>query len=222
MNFYANHIAPSLINAAMKQKAIQTLRPSCVNHAKGIVLEIGFGSGLNLSYYSSEVTKLYALEPSAEFYAKSNANRKNSKLNIVHIQSSAEKIPLPDNSVDSVVSTFVLCSIPNVKSALTEIYRVLKPGGVFIFLEHGLSPNTAYAFLQNLGTPFSKLCAGGCHLNRDITKLVFSVNFKKKKLEKFALPYRPLAYIYKGIAIKPNIKSLKKSPPIKNKTKRSK
>ncbi len=176
-------------------------RPGVVAEAFGEVLEIGFGSGLNIPYYKN-VTKLYAVDPSEELYGLSLALVKGAPFPVEYIAASAEEIPLPKETVDAVVSTWSLCSIPHPEVALKEIYRLLKPKGKFLFIEHGKSPREGLATWQNRLTPLSKACLGGCHLNREIDTLIQQAGFKIIKVEKFPLPSKPLAFMYKGVAVK--------------------
>ncbi len=120
---------------------------------------------------------------------------------VEHIEDSAEHIPLPDNSLDFVVSTWSLCSIPHPEIALKEVFRVLKSGGKFSFVEHGKSPKTFISKIQNLLTPVSRHVAGGCHMNRDIERLILDVGFEMQKIEKFSRKSKPLVFMYKGITV---------------------
>ncbi len=199
MNLYNKYILPKILDFSMKKKEMEVLRKSAVSKARGEVLEIGFGSGLNISYYK-EVNKLYALEPSQEIFDIGKKNIANAKFIVEYLKNSAENIPLANNSIDSVVSTWSLCSIPNPENALKEIHRVLKPEGKFYFLEHGKSNKSFKYKLQNIVNPFSKCCMGGCNLNRDIEKLVTDSGFEIENIEKFELKSKPLAFVYRGFA----------------------
>lgn len=199
MNFYNKYILPKLLDFIMSSKDMDKYRSEVVREAKGVVLEIGFGSGLNIQYYA-DIVKLYALEPYQEFYSLSGGRIKESEFPIEHINTSAEKIPLDDNSVDSVVSTWNLCSIPHAEIALSEIKRVLKPNGIFTFIEHGHSPKTFISKMQNLLTPIWKNVAVGCHLNKQIDVLINGAGFKIHRLEKFQQKRWSLIFTYKGLA----------------------
>ncbi len=201
MNFYNKHILPKLLNSAMKREEMEKHRPDVVAHASGTVLEIGFGSGLNLPYYK-DITKLYALEPLKELYDIAYEKISHISFPLEYLQASAEKIPFVDSSIDSVISTWTLCSIPHPEMALKEILRVLKPQGKFVFIEHGKSPRSFIARLQNIFTPVSRCIAGGCYMNREIEKLVIDAGFKIQNLETFQLKLKPLAFMYKGIGFK--------------------
>ena len=185
MNWYNKYILPKYLDLVMKNKDLKQHRQDVVSKLSGRGLEIGFGSGLNLPYYKN-ISHLYALEPATELYDLGSEAIRNADFTIEHLKNSAEYIFLPDNSLDFVVSTWTLCSIPQANSALMEIYRVLKPGGTFSFIEHGKSPKNLVSHIQNILTPASKVVAGGCHLNRDIEQLIIDANFQIQKLEKFS------------------------------------
>jgi len=184
----------------MRNKDLKQHRMDVVSELSGIGLEIGFGSGLNLLYYKN-LTKLYALDPSEELYEIARKNIAKVSFPVEHIQNSAEHIPLPDNSLDFVVSTWTLCSIPQPEGALKEVFRILKNDGKFSFIEHGKSPKSLIYKIQNFLTPVSKRIAGGCHMNRDIENLILDAGFEIQNLEKFSKRSKPLGYMYKGIAI---------------------
>ncbi len=183
----------------MKNSELARLRNGLVSKANGVVLEIGFGSGLNLPYYKN-TSILYALEPSQEVFniAKENINR--AKFAIEHLKSSAEQIPLQDKSIDSAISTWSLCSVTDPERALREVRRILKPEGKFYFLEHGKSSKTFKTKLQDIMNPFSKCLLGGCNLNRNIEKLIIGNGFEIENIEKFDLKSKPLACMYRGTA----------------------
>ena len=199
MHFYNTHILPHMLNMAMNSKATNKHRPEVVSNASGVVLEIGFGSGLNLPYYKN-VAKLYALEPSETLYHLAEKRIKSAQFPVEYLKNSAEKIPLEDNSVDSVVSTWTLCSIPHPEQAIKEIQRVLKPSGTLSFIEHGKSPKLLIAKLQKYITPLSKKIAGGCHMDRDIMQLMGD-DFTLKHKEQFQERFTPLLFMYKGVAV---------------------
>lgn len=199
MSFYSKYILPKILNKVMQGK--DKFRAEVVENTSGVVLEIGFGSGFNLSYYKN-ISKLYALEPSQELYDLGKERISKVSFSIIYLKESAEKISLPDNSIDSVVSTWTLCSIPNPQEALKEIRRVLKPGGSFYFIDHGRSPKKGTAFVQKVFTPFSNLCMGGCHLDRDIEKILLESGLKIQNMDKFYIEGMPLAFMYKGDVIK--------------------
>ncbi|MEX2029305.1 MAG: class I SAM-dependent methyltransferase [Candidatus Paceibacterota bacterium] len=184
----------------MQRESFMEERPEVAKHASGVVLEIGFGSGLNLPFYKN-VTKFYALDPSVSLHELAKQNIEKVSFLVEHIQASAEKIPLPDSSVDAVVSTWTMCSIPDIDAALGEVRRVLKPEGKFAFIEHGKSPKIFWQTLQNIITPISKLFTGGCNLNREMDKLIAQNGLQIVDLMKFPEKGRPLNFVYKGVAV---------------------
>lgn len=200
MNFYDTYILPKYLNFVMSRKDTTMQRPDVVSNATGVTLEIGFGSGLNLPYYKN-TTKLYALDPSEELYDLAREQIKKVSFPVEHLPVSAENISLANNSVDSIVSTWSLCSIPQPKVALKEMLRVLKPGGKFTFIEHGKSPRNFTAKLQKFLTPISKRFAGGCHMDREIDTLIKEAGFEFQELEKFEEKSKLLGFTYKGVAI---------------------
>lgn len=198
MNPYKKYILPKLLDRAMSAAEIEKIRPEVIKGASGIVLEIGFGSGLNLPFYQN-VSKLYALEPSKELLEVAKARTSSISFPIEFLTTGAEHIPLPDKSMDTVVSTWTLCSVEDPEKVLKEISRVLRPGGSFVFIDHGSSPNKFIRFIQNISTPFSKHLTGNCHLNRNIEKLITNAGFDIQNLKKFHEKWKPLMYNYKGI-----------------------
>lgn len=205
-NIYEKNILPKIINYTCNTNPVGHQRKKIIPNAFGVVLEIGSGSGLNFKYYNSEiVSKIIAIDPSIEltFLAEDEAKKHN--LDIEFINKSAEKIPLPDNSIDSVVSTYTLCSIPLPYSTIHEIFRVLKSGGIFLFSEHGRSPDRFTSFLQDRIEFFYPLISGGCHCNRDILNIIKDANFRFQSFESSYLPgtQKFLGFNYWGSAIKP-------------------
>lgn len=196
MNFYNKHILPKLLNFTMRRRRFDSLRAEVVGESYGKVLEIGFGSGANIPYYKN-VQELYALDPSEELF---NLVTDTPHFVLTYVKANAEDIPFPDHTFDTVVSTWTICSVTNPERALSEIQRVLKTNGKFIFIEHGKSPHGIFYFLQKLFTPFSKKCAGNCHLDRDIPTLIKGSGFKEVHIEPITKGNLPLAHLYKGYA----------------------
>ncbi len=184
----------------MRNEELKQHRIDVVSELSGTGLEIGFGSGLNLPYYKN-VNKLYALDPSEGLLEIARNNISVVSFPVEHLQDSAEHIPLPDNSLDFVISTWTLCSIPHPETALKEVFRILRPGGKFSFVEHGKSSKTFISKVQNFLTPLSKRLAGGCHMNRDIEILILDSGFEMLKLLKFSQGSKPLGFMYKGTAV---------------------
>ena len=187
--FYESRVLPKLLTVLCNTKPNHYQRKKVVPLAIGDVVEIGVGPGLNLQYYNLDtVNKVIGIDPSDELnkIAKKNANKVN--LDIEFNLSSAESIDLPTSSVDSVVCTFSLCSIPNPKKALKEIHRILKPGGKYYFCEHGLSPDLSTRVFQNVTNVFYPKLSGGCHANRDIPKLISESGLKILEKDTMYLP----------------------------------
>lgn len=184
---------------------VMKLRSQIVPLAKGRVLEVGMGSGINLEFYNPEtVEMIYGLEPSEGMRRKALPNLKRSPIHIEWLGLPGEKIPLDDNSVDTILLTFTLCTIPDWNAALLQMKRVLKPGGELLFLEHGEAPHENTRKWQHRITPGWKKLSGGCHLNRHIADLIRHAGFELKELENLYIPNAPkiAGYIYKGIARK--------------------
>lgn len=203
--FYESRVLPKLLTVLCNTKPNHYQRKKVVPLAIGDVVEIGVGPGLNLQYYNLDtVNKVIGIDPSDELnkIAKKNANKVN--LDIEFNLSSAESIDLPTSSVDSVVCTFSLCSIPNPQKALKEIYRILKPGGKYYFCEHGLSPDLSTRVFQNVTNVFYPKLSGGCHANRDIPKLISESGLKILEKDTMYLPgsVKFLGYNYWGVAIR--------------------
>lgn len=175
--FYQQRIFPHLLNKVMQTPSMMDARAELLRKVKGQVLEIGFGTGLNLPFY--QVEQLIALEPNTDLYQLAQKNVLNAPFNVQHIQASAEKLPFADHSIDQIVSTWTLCSIANLQQALAEIYRVLKPEGTFHLVEHvQYHDHPTLKKLQNILTPMQKVIADGCHLNRNIELDLSNANFK--------------------------------------------
>lgn len=206
MSFYEERILPHIIDRACSMGQVMKLRSQLVPLARGRVLEVGMGSGINLEFYNPEaVEMIYGLEPSEGMRRKALPNLKRSSIYVEWLGLPGEQIPLDDNSVDTVLLTFTLCTIPDWNTALLQMKRVLKPGGKLLFLEHGESPHENTRKWQHRVTPGWKKFAGGCHLNRHIADLICHAGFEMEKLENFYIPKAPkiAGYIYKGIARKP-------------------
>lgn len=203
MGFYTNRILPKILNGAMSDKSMESLRPQALAKAQGEALEIGFGGGLNLPFYPSAVTHLTAVDvnPGMEKLARKvlEASRLKVDLRVIN----GESLPFADRSFDTVVSTWTLCSIDKIDQALDEVRRVLRPDGRFIFIEHGLSPDTGVQKWQNRLNPVQKKLAGNCHLNRPIRTLIENQGFKISELNEFYLDKTPkyVGYFYQGSAL---------------------
>ncbi|HYL98261.1 MAG TPA: class I SAM-dependent methyltransferase [Blastocatellia bacterium] len=202
VGFYDRYVLPRLIDLAMRNKDIARLRAAWIPQARGDVLEVGIGSGLNLRFYSSDVKRVYGVEPSRELQRMARKRAVGQPVNVKFLSQSAEEpLPFPDESMDTVVMTWTLCSIPNPPEALAQMRRVLKPGGKLIFIEHGRAPDRGVAVWQDRLTPTWKRIGGGCHLNRKVDELITQAGFQITELKTFYLPgLHPMTYTYQGLA----------------------
>ena len=203
--FYDKYILPKFLNCACGSKPINYQRDKIVPLAKGVVLDIGIGSGLNIPFYNkSNIDCLYGLDPSEELLKIAKSVAKKNELKVEFLECGAEAIPLPDQSIDTVLVTYTMCTIPDIKLSNSEIMRVLKPEGRLLFCEHGLAPDKNIAKWQNRINPIWSKIAGGCNLNRDIPKLITSSGFKISNMEEMYLPSTPkfAGYNYWGVAKK--------------------
>lgn len=176
--FYQQRIFPHLLNQVMQTPSMMDRRAELLGKVRGEVLEIGFGTGLNLPFYQ-EVDQVYALEPNRDVYQLAQKRVFDAPFHVQHIQASAEKLPFADHSVENIVSTWTMCSIANLDKAIQEIYRVLKPQGTLHLIEHvQYHDNNTLKKLQDLLTPIQKVIADGCHLNRNIELELLNANFK--------------------------------------------
>jgi ubiquinone/menaquinone biosynthesis C-methylase UbiE len=201
VTFYERYILPRLIHLAMRNKAAAAERARFVPMATGTVLEIGAGSGLNLPFYGPKVVRLYALDPSRELWRMARRRVNAAAFPVEYLTASAEAIPLDDQAVDTVVTTWTLCSIPDPGKALAEMRRVVRPGGRLIFVEHGRSPEPRVRAWQDRLTPLWRRVAGGCHLNRAIDRLILDAGFGLGEIEReYAGRPKTMEYLYKGVA----------------------
>lgn len=205
MSLYNKYILPKFLNCACGSKPINYQRQKVVPLAKGKVLDIGIGSGLNIPFYNSDkIDKVIGIDPSHELIELAKELANDSKASIELVIGSAESIPYPDNFFDTVLVTYTMCTIPNVAIANKEMWRVLKDDGRLIFCEHGLAPDKKISKWQNRIDPFWGKIAGGCHLNRDIQKLITDAGFSFESLDKMYIPSTPkfAGYNYWGIGKK--------------------
>jgi SAM-dependent methyltransferase len=192
MGFYDRYILPPLLGAACGVRPISRQRDKIVPQAEGVVLELGFGSGLNLSHYDAgKITRLYGLEPSEGMLVKARTAARDARFPVEILQETAEALSLPAHSVDTVLVTYSLCTIPDAISALTGARRALKPGGRLLFCEHGLAPDESVRAWQRRIEPIWRPIAGGCHLTRDIPALIKAGGFEIESLETMYLPKSP-------------------------------
>lgn len=201
MGFYQDHVLSHLVNLAMRNRRLIPYRERVISGAEGRVLEIGIGSGLNLPFYSSQVRDIFGLEPSPRLVAMTRRAADHSSLPVTLVEGSAEAIPLDNNSIDTVVTSWTLCTIPDVGRALSEMRRVLRPGGRLLFVEHGLASEANVRKWQHRLTPAWKRIGGGCHLNRPIQTLIENNGFGILRIETgYMRGPRPMAFIYEGSA----------------------
>lgn len=201
MGLYQDHILPHIINLAMRNRDLLPYRERALSAAEGRVLEIGIGSGLNLPFYSPQTREILGLEPSPRLITMARRAAGSSSVPVTFIEGSAEAIPLDDHSIDTVVTTWTLCSIPGATTALEEMRRVLKPAGQLLFVEHGLSPETNVRKWQDRLTPVWKRIGGGCHLNRPIQSLIEGAGFNVSQIETgYARGPKPMTFMYAGRA----------------------
>lgn len=200
MSFYNDFILPKLLDFAMRNKQLLPFRKRVIGAAEGRVLEIGVGSGRNLPFYRSPAKELLALEPSQKLVAMAR-EAKEPALPVNFLEAFAEAIPLDDGTIDSVVTTWTLCSIPHADSALGEIRRVLRPGGKLVFAEHGLAPSKSVRWWQDRLTPAWRRIGGGCHLNRPIRAMIEGAGFRIDRIETGYIPGpKPMTFMYEGSA----------------------
>ena len=203
MSVYGKYILPWGVNLACGGKPIARQRAKIVPRAKGEVLEVGIGSGLNLPFYdTAKVKKVWGLEPSPAMRRMAEGVARKVALEVAFLELPGEEIPLPDDSVDTVLVTYTLCTIPDVAQALRQIRRVLKPGAELLFCEHGLAPDNGVARWQNRIDPLWSKVSGGCHLNRPIDVLIASAGFRMADMETMYMPGpRTHGFNYWGAAV---------------------
>ncbi len=202
MSFYERHVLPRLLHLAMGQADIMKQREQVIPGARGRVLEVGIGSGLNLGLYGAHVSALTGIDPSEPLLAMAAKAAAGTRFETVLSPASGESLPFPDAGFDCVVTTWTLCSIPDVGRALGEMRRVLKAEGDLLFIEHGLAADAGVQKWKHRLTPLWRRCAGGCHLDRPIPDLIGAAGFRIGALSTGHLIKgpRPLTYHYRGQA----------------------
>src|SRR5258705_4626674 len=205
MGFYQNIVLPRMLNVFMDTKAIREQRTQALKDVTGTVLEVGFGSGLNLPYYPAAVTKVVGVDPAQTSARLARKRMSASPFPVEVIGLSAEKIPVADASFDSVVTTFTLCTIPDVANALREMRRALKPGGHLYFVEHGRADDPRVERWQERLNSMEQKVFGGCNLNRRISSLIEQAGFEIERVEHGYLKgARKFAgFLYRGVATRP-------------------
>jgi len=204
-SWYEKFFLPKVCDKCCSTKPINYQRNKVVPLAKGIVLEIGIGSGLNIPFYNkNNIEKIIGLDPSEELNFLANKVAKKNNIEIDFIISGAEDIALPDNSVDTILITYTLCTIPDLDNSMAEMKRVLKSDGKFIFCEHGIAPDQNIVKWQSRINPIWKAIMGGCNINRNIPKIISDGGFDITNISEMYLPSTPkiVGYNYWGIAEK--------------------
>jgi len=203
MNRYEKYILPRLVHLVCRQKDIELRRKKMIPEAVGSVLEIGMGSGLNMPFYRPDkIRHLWGVEPSGHLRRIADQAARESRIPLEWVSLYGEQIPLEQNSADTIVVTYALCTIPGVKQALSEMRRILKPGGQLLFCEHGRAPDNHIRQWQDRLTPCWMRVSGGCHLNRPIADLIRESGFQIQKMEKgYAGAVKVTSYNYTGTAV---------------------
>lgn len=211
MSFYGDHVYPQIVAWLGNPKPIEEIRRRIIPMAQGDVLEIGVGPGENFVHYDlTKINKIYALEPNPGMLRRAEEQRQRTQLNIKFLDAPGERIPLADASVDTVVSTFTLCTIPGVVEALHGIRRVLRPGGRLIFFEHGLSPDPLVRKWQKRSEPLFRWAFEGCHITRDVPSLIAQSGFTVEQMDAGYLAPFPKSgsYCWWGLASPGDAKGL--------------
>lgn len=205
MSFYRSYILPRLLDLAMRNREVARYRSQVIPQARGTVVEIGIGSGLNLPFYGGDVERLYGIDPSEELLHMADKKARAAAFPVELLPHSGEALPLEDRFADTVVTTFTLCTIPDPLAALQEMRRVLKPEGVLLFAEHGLAPDASVERWQHRLNPLWSKITGGCNLDRQMDALIGSAGFSVTELEtEYAKGPRPMSYVYAGRAAPPS------------------
>ena len=203
MGFYEVQVLPRLVDIALGGETFTRLRRRVVAGLQGEVLEVGFGSGRNVPYYPETVSRVRAVDPAVVGRALAASRLAASRVPVDYVGLDGERLALDDDSIDSVLTTWTLCTIPGVERALSEIHRVLRPGGALHFVEHGRAPDRRVSRWQDRLTPLQRRVAGGCHLNRQIDQLVTGSGLVVEQLDTFFLKGpKTLTYMYEGRARK--------------------
>ena len=204
MSWYAERLLPRIVNLVCSTPGVARWRRRAVEGLQGCVVEIGFGSGLNVPFYPASVERVEAVEPSDTAWRLAGRAVAASPVVIERVGLDGQRLPLADESCDGALSTFTLCTVEDDALALRELYRVLRPGGALHFLEHGLAPDARVARWQWRLDPLERRLAGGCHLTRDVRQLVERSGFVVSWCEqRYETGPRPWSYFSVGVATKP-------------------
>lgn len=203
MGLYDRYVLPRAVSFTCSRRPQLRQRGKIVPGAEGVVLEIGFGSGLNLPYYdASRVERVLALEPSDEMWALAEPRVDETALTVERLPHTAETLDLPAASVDSAVVTYTLCTIPETRPALEALRRALRPGGRLLFCEHGAAPDAAVRRWQDRLDRVWGWFSGGCHINREVPRLLDEGGFRVEHLETMYLPgWKPASFNFWGAAV---------------------
>lgn len=204
MGFYSNVIFPRVLDKVMSNGYMSKARVAVLADVKGDIFEVGFGTGLNLLFYPEYVKKITTVDVNPAMGKIAQQRVDDSPIEVQHDVLSAEVLPYDDASFDTVVCTWTLCSIPDVESALREMHRILRPGGRFHFVEHGLADDPKVRKWQERLTPIQMKIGDGCRLNRNMKELIQDHHFAYDQLETFYMPKSPrfAGYMYQGVAAK--------------------
>lgn len=204
MSFYSRFVFPRVVNWVMSTGQMKKARTAILKDVHGDIFEIGFGTGLNLAFYPDHVQKLVTADINPGMSAMAQRNIDESHIDVDCRTINGENLPLDDDSFDSVVCTWTLCSIQNVEKALGEVRRILKPEGRFFFVEHGLADDEKTRRWQHRLTPLQKIIGDGCHLNRNIKELLLDSGFRFTEFENYHMEKTPkvAGYMYQGVAVK--------------------
>jgi ubiquinone/menaquinone biosynthesis C-methylase UbiE len=206
MGFYRDHVVPHLVDWTCGTSGLDKWRARTCEGLSGTVVEIGFGTGHNVSHYPSAVGLVLAVEPSDRSMRLAEARISASRVPIRHAGIDGQTLTLADNSCDAALVTFALCTIPNPALALKELLRVLRPGGELHFLEHGRAPDDAVARWQVRIEPWERRLADGCHLTRDPTSMITDAGFEMIRCaQRYAKGPKPWSYFSAGVARKPTL-----------------
>jgi ubiquinone/menaquinone biosynthesis C-methylase UbiE len=201
MSFYGSQVLPRLTNVLLGNAEFSKIRSRVAAGLEGDVLEVGFGSGLNVPHYPPAVRRVQALDPAVVGRKLAARRLAASPVPVEFVEIEGDAIPLSSESVDHVLVTWTMCTIPDVEKALAEMRRVLRPGGTMRFAEHGRSPDAAVARWQDRLTPLQRWWAGGCHLNRPIDELVTGAGFALTRLDTYyGKGPKAMGYFFEGVA----------------------
>lgn len=201
MSFYERYVLPRLINLSLRNRAALVERRKLMPLARGTVLEVGIGSGLNIPFYTRDVERLFGVDPSPEIWRLATKRVTRVSFPVEFVECSAERLPMDDKAFDTVVTTWTLCTIHDPVAALGEMKRVLKPAGQVIFIEHGRSPDARVLAWQNRLNPLWNRIGGGCNLNRKIDDLILESGLEITRLDTgYVRGPKPLTYLYRGLA----------------------